>query len=444
MDNVEQAKTKCPVCSTAGISILEINDSLPADLKSYFKPFPSQLETFFANAQFQYVGMVEKLEFKEQVVNKLNYKIGKLKELLLQAKDEINLMNEIRLENENLRKTNYQLRQQIRKMGSSNRERRPVTIDLTNLSGDSNGSDISHNSLSRHPSSVSSTSSGRDFNNKRQNPKSGDYHSFVAKIQKFSTLKKLPDSQPKSQSQHQHHQQKQKPQTPHLPMNVNDVPEGRHFDPFQAESTAANVNTATNLSSHHRVIPNLHNKSTGSNNYSNGSLGHSIHNIRSNSISNSSRSNGLGDHSGGRVLTPTATSLGLFKSSSSSNHRNRNGIGKPTGGTIHGKYRVPSTINSRISKSPSTGMMMATNTSGRNATATGVGGSRGGGSSRHRLTGFRSISLRPPQITNRNGSMTGIRGLLADSAGVLGSRALSGSRVGKNRASGRQSSYFKG
>ncbi|GMG31036.1 unnamed protein product [Ambrosiozyma monospora] len=433
MDNVEQAKTKCPVCSTTGISILEINDGLPADLKSYFKPFPSQLETFFANAQFQYVGMVEKLEFKEQVVRKLNYKISKLKELLLQAKDEINLMNEIRLENENLRKTNSQLRQQIRRMGSSNRERRPVTIDLTDLSGDSNGSDISQSSLPHHSSSVSSTSSSRDFNNKRQNLKSGDYQSFVAKIQKFSTLKKLPDSQAQSQSQHQHHQQKQTQQTPHLPMSTNGGLEGRHFNSFQAESTTANAKGSPNLSSHHRVIPNLHNNNTGSSNSDNSSLGHSIHNIRSNSISNNSRSNGIGDH-GGRVVTPTASSLGLFKSS---HYRNSNGIGKSTGGNIHGKYRVPSTINSRISKSPSTGMMMATTTGGRTE-----GGGGGGGSGRPKPTGFRSISLRPPQITNRNGA-SGTRGLLADSAGVLGSRALPGSRIGNNKASGRQSSYFK-
>ncbi len=195
--NVDNIKINCPVCKNEDVSILEINDSLPSDLKSYFKPFPNQIEIFFANAQFQFVGMLERLEFQHTLISKANMKNTKLRDLLQQAKKEISLMEELKYTNNLLKQENSRLTKEIsdikRSLQSSQvtkQQQRPDTVDLTiDSTVDSSvyGQPRKEISLQNLVQSQQS--------NKRKNIENGHGHnheSFVEKIQKFSSMKRLP------------------------------------------------------------------------------------------------------------------------------------------------------------------------------------------------------------------------------------------------------------
>ncbi|ODV86639.1 hypothetical protein CANARDRAFT_174713 [[Candida] arabinofermentans NRRL YB-2248] len=146
----------CPICKNENISTLIINDNLPKDLKTYFKPFPMQLEILFANSQFQYIGLIEKIQYQKDLIDKLNNKNIKLKDLLIQAKNEIISMDNLKYTNQLLLNENINLKNELNKR---NGVPKTVPIPITR-------EEVAPQQLM-------------------------DHQSFVQKIQKFSSMKKL-------------------------------------------------------------------------------------------------------------------------------------------------------------------------------------------------------------------------------------------------------------
>ena len=96
--------TVCPVCGTERVSVLPLDDDsskLPTEVQSFFKPFTSQLEPLYTVANFQWDSMVQVCGYYRQMCVKLQEKCNRQRELLVQAKEELDkytaLKNELRM-----------------------------------------------------------------------------------------------------------------------------------------------------------------------------------------------------------------------------------------------------------------------------------------------------------------------------------------------------------
>lgn len=89
------SKTRCPLCHHPEVSLVRVDNRLPSEIRPFFTPFPSQVEQLFAAAQFQYCGMTEKIQYQQELVEKLVNKVNKQKELLLIAKEKVSQISEL-------------------------------------------------------------------------------------------------------------------------------------------------------------------------------------------------------------------------------------------------------------------------------------------------------------------------------------------------------------
>jgi hypothetical protein len=90
------------------------------------------VEQLFAVAQFQYVGMMERIQYQESTIGKLLQKMNKQKQLLLLAKEKISEVEGLGLKVQQLQQENNNLRN-FAKSYPRNQEQsshRPTTIDL--------------------------------------------------------------------------------------------------------------------------------------------------------------------------------------------------------------------------------------------------------------------------------------------------------------------------
>lgn len=110
----------CPVCGTKDISVIKLLDSkpLPNDVKLFFEPIPDILEMLYNVTQFQMNGLVNQIEYYQNHCVKLREKVARQQQLLIQAKQELDLIP-------NMRKKINELENRIK--GGDNRNGRSHT-----------------------------------------------------------------------------------------------------------------------------------------------------------------------------------------------------------------------------------------------------------------------------------------------------------------------------
>lgn len=112
---------RCQACGHDNVTTVKLDQRVPLDVRPFLTPFPKQIEQFFAVAQFQYVGMLERIQFQDNLINKLVSKMNKQKQLLSLAKEKISQVESLELKIKQLEIENNNLR----------KDNRPSTIDLT-------------------------------------------------------------------------------------------------------------------------------------------------------------------------------------------------------------------------------------------------------------------------------------------------------------------------
>lgn len=81
----------CPICHISDILVIKLTDSkqLPDEIKMLFQPIPSLLENIHNVSQFQITGMVNQCHYYQSVCERLKEKCARQKQLLFQAKQEL-------------------------------------------------------------------------------------------------------------------------------------------------------------------------------------------------------------------------------------------------------------------------------------------------------------------------------------------------------------------
>lgn len=81
----------CPICATCDILVIKLveNKQLPDDIKILFQPIPNVLENLYNVSQFQITGLVNQCQFYQDHCMKLREKCARQRQLLFQAKQEL-------------------------------------------------------------------------------------------------------------------------------------------------------------------------------------------------------------------------------------------------------------------------------------------------------------------------------------------------------------------
>lgn len=102
----------CPLCGKHGISLLSLDgdtSQLPLEVQSFFIPFTAQLEPLYTVANFQWDSMAQLCQYYRQMCLKLQEKCNRQRQLLYQAKTELDkysvLKNDLKTRNGDLLQT---------------------------------------------------------------------------------------------------------------------------------------------------------------------------------------------------------------------------------------------------------------------------------------------------------------------------------------------------
>lgn len=102
-------ETVCPVCKTRKITVVDVDDNLPPDLKRFFTPIIKQLDSTISSCKFQYNGLISRINTTRKENDLLKSKNAEQKMYLLAAQSELTKMTK---KIELLEKENGLLKQQ--------------------------------------------------------------------------------------------------------------------------------------------------------------------------------------------------------------------------------------------------------------------------------------------------------------------------------------------
>lgn len=81
----------CTICKTNDVLAIKLEEKkeMPDEIKTLFQPIPSMLESLYNASQFQITGLINQCHYYKENCLKLSEKCGRQRELLLQAKQEL-------------------------------------------------------------------------------------------------------------------------------------------------------------------------------------------------------------------------------------------------------------------------------------------------------------------------------------------------------------------
>lgn len=88
----------CPICQINDILVIKLTETkqLPDEIKMLFQPIPSLLENLHNVSQFQITGMVNQCHYYQDVCEKLKEKCSRQRQLLYQAKQELDSVAQLK------------------------------------------------------------------------------------------------------------------------------------------------------------------------------------------------------------------------------------------------------------------------------------------------------------------------------------------------------------
>ncbi|GAV52539.1 hypothetical protein ZYGR_0AG05300 [Zygosaccharomyces rouxii] len=126
----------CPICHISDILVIKLAESkqLPDEIKTLFQPIPSLLENLHNVSQFQITGMVNQCHYYQSVCEKLKEKCARQRQLLFQAKQELDSVAHLKsriAELESQLQSQYTPSTSAVFSGLRANHRAPDTVDLT-------------------------------------------------------------------------------------------------------------------------------------------------------------------------------------------------------------------------------------------------------------------------------------------------------------------------
>lgn len=91
-------QSTCPVCGTGDILAIKLVEAkeLPQEIKSLFLPTPAVLENLYNASQFQMTGLTNQCQYFQEQCIKLREKCARQRQLLYQAKEELDAVTGLR------------------------------------------------------------------------------------------------------------------------------------------------------------------------------------------------------------------------------------------------------------------------------------------------------------------------------------------------------------
>ncbi|EDO15599.1 hypothetical protein Kpol_483p18 [Vanderwaltozyma polyspora DSM 70294] len=190
----------CTLCSAGDVSVVVLSDArpLPPDITVFFQPIEQTLETLYNVSQFQMTGLVNQCRFYQDHVVTLQAKCAKQRQLLFQAKNELDSIPKLKTKISELELQLRTYQKRDTPFFTSKQHFKSDRVSSMSSASERNGNSIFSNMKNHLPDPPATVDLTLDDENELE-------QAFVRKLKKNSNLKKSynnPNSQIVADSTH--------------------------------------------------------------------------------------------------------------------------------------------------------------------------------------------------------------------------------------------------